>query len=149
VIDNGGKTGAILRSFVASCKRRGVDSVRAAGTEVSSGQFTITPSGIGIFVLSTDASQPGAILNPDFSVNAQSNPAVQGSYVQLYWTGFAQSTQVMFGDTPGMVLYSGPVSGAPGLWQINVTVPSTAAGQIPVYAIADNTVSNAVTIWLK
>jgi uncharacterized protein (TIGR03437 family) len=30
-------------------------SVRAAGTEVSSGQFTITPSGIGIFVLSTDA----------------------------------------------------------------------------------------------
>jgi uncharacterized protein (TIGR03437 family) len=124
-------------------------SVRAAGTEVSSGQFTITPSGIGIFVLSANASQPGAILNPDFSVNAQSNPAVQGSYVQLYGTGFAQSTQVMFADTPGTVLYSGPVSGVPGLWQINVTVPSVAAGQIPVYAIADNTASNAVTVWVK
>ncbi|MBV9744426.1 MAG: hypothetical protein JO099_11730 [Acidobacteriia bacterium] len=123
-------------------------SLRAAGTAVSTGQFTITPSGIGIFVVSSDPSQPGAILNPDYSVNTQSNPTAQGSYLQLYAKGFAQSTEVMFADTPGTVLYSGP-SGSPGIWQINVTVPSIAAGQTPVYVIADNTVSNAVTVWLK
>jgi len=124
-------------------------SVRAGATEVSKGQFTVSTSGLGIFVLSTDLSQPGAVLNPDYSVNTSANPAARNSIVQIYGTGFAQSTQIFFGNVPATVLYSGPVPGVAGLWQINATVPAGMTGQLPVFAIADNTVSNTVTVWVK
>jgi uncharacterized protein (TIGR03437 family) len=124
-------------------------SVRTGSIEVSNGQFTVTPAGLGFFVLSTDFSQPGAVLNPDFTINTATNAAPRNSIVQIYGTGFAQATRVLFGDTPAQVLYSGPVTGVAGLWQINTTVPAGATGQLPVYAIGDNTVSNAVTVQVK
>jgi len=124
-------------------------SVRTGTTEVSNGQFTVTATGLGLFALSGDPSQPGAVLNQDFTINGAGNPASQGSVVQIFGTGFAQSTQVLFGDTPAPVAYSGLVAGVPGLWQINATVPAGIAGQIPVYAVAGNTASNAVTVWVK
>jgi uncharacterized protein (TIGR03437 family) len=124
-------------------------SVRVGATEVSNGQFSVTASGLGIFVLSTDLSQPGAVLGPDYTVNTSANPAAQNSIVQIYGTGLAQSTLVFFGDVPATVLYSGPVPSVAGLWQINATVPAGKTGQLPVFAIADNTVSNAVTVWVK
>jgi uncharacterized protein (TIGR03437 family) len=124
-------------------------SVRVGTAEVSSGQFTVTPQSLGLFVLSNDLSQPGAVLNADFTINGNDSPALQNSVVQIYGTGLAQSTQVLFGDSPAQVTYSGPVVGVAGLWQINATVPAGIAGQIPVYAIAGNAPGNAVTIWVK
>jgi uncharacterized protein (TIGR03437 family) len=126
-----------------------VISVRSGGAEVSNGAFTVIPAGLGLFVLPGDSSEPGAVLNQDSSVNGAASPASQNSVVQIYGTGFAQSAQVLFGDTPAQALYNGPVAGVPGLWQINATVPAGMTGQIPVYAITGNTVSNAVTVWVK
>jgi uncharacterized protein (TIGR03437 family) len=122
-------------------------SVRAGGAEVASGQATITAASLGIFVLQpTDAAQPGAVLNQDSSVNSASNPAAAGSIVQIFATGYASAAQVLFGDLPATVLFSGPSSQYPGLWQINAQVPATASGQVPIYAIAGSIASNAVTI---
>ena len=127
-------------------------SVRVGSSEVSTGQFTVVPASLGIFVLSTDPSQPGAVLNTDSSINGPGAPAPRNSILQIFGTGFAQTTQVFFGDTAGQILYSGP-TGVPGLWQINATLPDGASGQLPVYAIAGggsgNTVSNAVTVWVQ
>ncbi len=124
-------------------------SVRTGATEAATGEFTVTSPGIGLFSLSADPSQPGAILNQDSSVNTAASPAAQGSVVQIFGTGFAQATQVMFNDTPAQAQYSGPVAGVPGLWQINATLPTGMTGQIPIYAIAGNSVSNAVTLWVQ
>jgi uncharacterized protein (TIGR03437 family) len=124
-------------------------SVRAGTTEVANGQFIIVPASLGIFALSADPSQPGAILNSDSGVNSSTAPAQQNSIIQIFGTGAAQSTQLFFGDTPAQVSYSGPVAGAPGLWQINATVPAGLTGQLPVYAITANAPSNAVTLWVK
>jgi uncharacterized protein (TIGR03437 family) len=114
-------------------------SVSAGGSEVANGQFTVTPVSIGLF----------AVLNEDSNINGTAAPALQNSTIQIFATGFAQTTQVLVGDSPVQALYSGPVIGAAGLWQINATVPSGATGQLPVYTIAGNTVSNAVTVWVK
>lgn len=126
-----------------------VISVRAGGTEAASGQFTVLPQSLELFSLAPDPSQPGAVLNQDFSINGATSPAAQGSVVQIYGTGYAESTQVLFGDIPAKVLYSAPVAGAPGLWQVNAMAPLGLTGQLPVYTISGNTVGNAVTVWVE
>jgi uncharacterized protein (TIGR03437 family) len=125
-------------------------SVRAGGTELASGQATITAVGAGIFVLAgTNPSQPGAVENQDYSVNSNSNPASPGSVVQIFATGYGQlsgSPQVFFADIPAQILFSGPIAQYPGLWQINAVVPASVSGQVPVFIAAGNLTSNAVTI---
>lgn len=121
-------------------------SVQAGGTEVARGQANFTASSLGIFVLQPDPSQPGAVLNQDSTVNSSSNPAAAGTIVQIFATGYAKAAQVFFGDAPAQVLFSGPAPQYPGLWQINAQMPAPVSGQVPIYAIAGNIVSNAVTI---
>ncbi|SPE40949.1 conserved hypothetical protein [Candidatus Sulfopaludibacter sp. SbA3] len=131
-------------------------SVRAGGKELASGQAAITSTGPGLFVLQTlDPEQPGAILNQDSTVNGTANMAAAGSVLQIYGTGHgpldaSQSApvQVIVGGQPAQVLYSGE-TGTPGLWQINIQLPAGLTGQLPVYVIAGNTASNAVTVWVK
>jgi uncharacterized protein (TIGR03437 family) len=133
-------------------------SVRAAGVELASGQFTVSLAGPGIFVLdSTDPQQPGAIENQDFSVNSSSNRAMVGSVVQIFGTGYGPldstggaAVQVFFGDLPAQVLFSGPAPALPGLWQINAVVPAgTPSGQSPLFLIAGNLATNGVTMWVQ
>jgi uncharacterized protein (TIGR03437 family) len=123
-------------------------SVRAGGSEIASGTFTVSASGPGIFVLQpADPQQPGAIENQDFSVNDVTHPAAPGTAIQIYATGFggdALPVQVFFADVPAQILYSGPVG--PGLWQINAMVPNGLSGRTPVYLISGGLPSNAVTI---
>jgi len=128
-------------------------SVRAGGAELANGQVDITAVGPGIFVLqAVNPSQPGAVENQDYSVNSGSNPAAPGSVVQIFATGYGQLSgppQVFFGDTPAQVLFSGELPQYPGLWQINAVVPPSLSGQIPVFIIAGNLSSNAVTISVR
>jgi uncharacterized protein (TIGR03437 family) len=130
-------------------------SVRGGGAELASGQAAITTAGPGIFVLQPqDPSQPGAILNQDSTVNGAGNTAAAGSILQIFATGHGPldgsqqaAAQVIAGGQPAQVLYSGEA--APGLWQINAQLPAGLTGQLPVYAIAGNTASNPVTVWVK
>jgi uncharacterized protein (TIGR03437 family) len=130
-------------------------SVRAASQELANGQATITPEGPGIFVLDpTNPSQPGAVENQDYSINSPANPASRGSAISIYATGYGRldssgraDAQVYFGDMPARVLYSAPVDGIPGLWQINVQVPATVSpGVIALFLVAGNVPSNAVIV---
>jgi len=131
-------------------------SVRAGGKELASGQAAIASAGPGLFVLQPlDPTQPGAILNQDSTVNSAANVAAAGSILQIYGTGHgpldaSQSApvQVIVGGQPAQVLYSNEM-GIPGLWQINIQLPAGLTGQLPVYVIAGNTASNAVTVWVK
>ncbi len=128
-------------------------SVRAGGTELANGQVAITAAGPGIFVRQAlDPSQPGVVENQDYSVNSSSNPAAAGSVVQIFATGYGQLSgppEVFFGDTPAQVLFSGELPQYPGLWQIDAVVPPSLSGQIPVFIIAGNLSSNAVTVSLR
>jgi len=132
-------------------------SVRAAGAELAAGQAAITTTGPGLFVLqSLDPSQPGAVLNQDSTVNGASNPAAASSILQIFATGHgpldasqSAAVRVVAGGQAAQVLYSGEVAGVPGLWQINAQLPAGLTGQLPVYAIAGNTASNGVTVWVK
>ena len=130
-------------------------SVRASGQELANGQVTITAAGPGIFVWNAaNPSQPGAVENQDYSVNSPGNPAARGTAVSIYATGYGPldssgtaAAQAYFGDTPAQVLYSAPVAGVPGLWQINVQVPATVSpGVLPLFLVAGNVASNAVTV---
>ncbi|MBV8844025.1 MAG: hypothetical protein JO307_14550 [Bryobacterales bacterium] len=130
-------------------------SVRAAGVELATGQFMITASSPGLFILQpADPAQPGAVENQDYSVNSQSNPAPGGSVIQIFATGYgaldasgSAPVQAYIAELPAEVLFSGPI--APGLWQINARVPASLSGQASLFLISGNAVSNAVTIWVQ
>jgi uncharacterized protein (TIGR03437 family) len=150
----GGNTGQVNFLVPASITPGSTTvSVRAGGTELANGQVAITAVGPGIFVLQAlDPSQPGAVENQDYSVNSRSNPAAPGSVVQIFATGYGQLSgppQVFFGDTPAQVLFSGELAQYPGLWQIDAVAPLSLSGQIPVFIIAGNLSSNAVTISVR
>ncbi|HTP33631.1 MAG TPA: hypothetical protein VMJ75_15740, partial [Candidatus Acidoferrales bacterium] len=132
-------------------------SVRAGGQEVAAGQAAITLAGPGLFVMTADPWQPGAIENQDSSLNSASNPAAVGSIISIYATGAGSPdgsgnapVSVFFGDYPAEVLASVPLAQYPGLWQINARVPALPImGRIPVFAIAGHLASNAATMTVR
>jgi uncharacterized protein (TIGR03437 family) len=127
-------------------------SVRAGGSELGNGQFTVSATGPGIFILNaTDGAQPGAVENQDYTVNAAANPAKPGSVVQIFATGYGKldgsgntPAQVYLNGEPVQVVYSGSI--APGLWQINAVLPADFRGQATLFVVAGALASNAVTI---
>jgi uncharacterized protein (TIGR03437 family) len=130
---------------------RAVISVRAAGQELASGEGTIDADGPGIFILQPgDPSQPGAVENEDYSINAGSNPAAKGSVVRIFATGHgaaAGTVQVFFGDTQAQVVYSGIPE--PGLWRIDAVVPQGVSGPTPMFLVSGNVASNGVSVWVR
>ena len=89
--------------------------------------------------LFADSDGQASALNQDGTVNSASNPAALGSILVLYGTGQGVGTNpvtVTIGGYQSQVLYSGPVAGYPGLWQVNITLPSgyVAPGALNVIA---------------
>jgi len=125
--------------------------VRAGAKEIASGTVTISRSGPGIFVTQpADPSQPGAILNQDGTLNGQANPAVSGSIVQIFATGYGgQPVQVYFAEQPAEVIFSGPHSQFAGLWQVNARIPAGLTGQVSGVFFSDTLPSNGVTVWVR
>ena len=125
--------------------------VKLAGASVAQGAVTITQTSPGIFILNgLDPSQPGAIENPDYSVNSQTSPAAAGDFLQIYATGVGSaSPYVYLADVAGQVLFSGVVG--PGLWLVDVKIPPSFPyhGQIPVAISAGGILSNGGTAWIR
>ncbi len=111
----------------------------------------------GIFTLDASGVGPGAILNQDFTVNANANRAARGSIVAIYLTGggntnpasvdasitpttlplpqLIQPVSVLIGGSVAQVQYAGAAPGGiAGFTQINVTVPAgvTPGPAVPV-----------------
>jgi uncharacterized protein (TIGR03437 family) len=109
----------------------------------------LTLSAPGVFTLDSSGTGLGAILHADFSVVNAASPAKRGETVQIYLTGLGAVTPAVPDGTAGgsspvsqtnekvavfiagqttTLLYSGLAPGLPGLYQINVTIPSTLVG---------------------
>ncbi len=89
--------------------------------------------------------------NQDGSVNSAAVPAPIGSVIVLYGTGQGVSglpVSVQIGGYPAEVLYAGPVTGYPGLLQINALIPgSVAPGNVSVsFAVGQASSQPGVTI---
>ncbi len=105
--------------------------------------------------LFADSSGQAAANNQDGSLNSQSNPAARGSIVSLYGTGLGISddpVSVTFANFTAQVLYAGPSAEYPGLFQINVQVPS---GYLPtgdlavVVTVGPSPSQSGVSIWVN
>jgi uncharacterized protein (TIGR03437 family) len=97
-----------------------VDVATASDTQVQ-----VVAAAPGLFLANATSDQAAA-LNQDGSHNSSGNPAVRGSYVSLFATGWSDPSLVVtiaIGGYGATVLYAGPAPGFPGLMQINVQVP--------------------------
>ena len=125
-------------------------SVQANGSELASGQFTITAAGPGIFVSDpADPSQPAVLLNEDSSANSAASPATPGSIVQFQVTGYDPAARVFLGGVPADITGSGPLVELPGRWQIQARLPQNITGQVALYIVAGGVPSNGVTLWVR
>ena len=153
--------------------------VTYAGQTSNSQSLQLAATTPAIFTQNSSGTGPGAILNQDYSLNTQANPAAPGSVVQIYMTGEGLTTPVQTTGTVTPVNTSGvgPVTPAPqqsisvliggqpakldfageapyfvaGVLQVNAELPSTvSSGAIPIMVRVGNQISQSgVTVWVK
>ena len=153
---------AIMPSAVAA----GQLTLQVAGAPGSATQsVNVTATAPGIFVIGTTAagSPLGAILNQDGSINSANNPLPRGQYISIYGTGLGAtvaqqnlqvataSVQALLDGTPLTPSYAGLTPGVPGLYQVNLQIPSgTPPGTSHTVAIqAAGQTSNIVALSLE
>jgi uncharacterized protein (TIGR03437 family) len=144
-----------------------VDSAGLNGSTVSANIADAAP---GIFSADSSGTGQGAVLNQDYSPNSASNPALEGSVIQIYCTGLGAVTPTLAAGSPGAssapynvtvlaptVSFNGGVPeaaqfsamapGFVGLYQVNAQVPMGVSGNaVALQVIAGGVVSNTVTI---
>jgi len=130
-------TGATASIVVVNNGQRS-NTVELPLARTSPGIFTIPPAGTG----------PGALLHANFSLISPNSPARRGETVQLFLTGLGpvspatpdgaaapsnplsfvtSNLNVYVGGRPATVIFKGLAPGLAGLYQINFTVPASAA----------------------
>jgi uncharacterized protein (TIGR03437 family) len=115
--------------------------VEVGGAMVASGTATVAASAPGLFV-----ADPLDVARPAAGVAAAVSP---GDVLHLYGTGLTSDTpRVFFGADEAAVLGSTLLPSIPGLWQIDVVVPSV-SGQVPVFVALANAASNGVTVTVQ
>jgi uncharacterized protein (TIGR03437 family) len=127
-------------------------SVLYQGVSIASIPVTEADSAPTLFASS---SGQAAADNQDESINSQSNPAPRGSIISLYGTGLGLAgvgtTTVTVEGYSATVLYAGPVSAYPGLFQINLQVP---AGFLPpgnstvIVSVGQASSQPGITVWV-
>ncbi len=118
-------------------------------------EYEGTSSGVvSIHVREADPGLFAPVLNQDFSLNGETNPAVRGSVVQLFATGQGVVNPVQETGAPGpvvapfpapvlpvkawvddqeaSVLFAGLTPGLVGLMQLNVRLPASANGALTI-----------------
>jgi uncharacterized protein (TIGR03437 family) len=111
----------------------------------------------GLFTLSGRPEGPVAARHADGRVVSDLVPAAPGEVIELYGTGQGirnpallmpeLAPVVRIGGITADLLYAGPTSGWPGLYQINVRVPEGVVGQaVPVDLRFGQFVSNVATL---
>jgi uncharacterized protein (TIGR03437 family) len=126
----------------------------------------------GVYTLDQSGSGPGAILHADFSLVNASNPATAGETVLVYLTGMGTvnpsvsdgtagtpttlyrsnaDVGVLVAGKPAAVSFNGLAPGFPGLYQLNVTLPSPlgASGNVPLVIQTNNAYHDQVDIPVK
>ncbi len=123
----------------------------------------IQPAAPALFTASASGTGQGAILNQDFTVNSDSNPAHPGTIVALFGTGggpfqtamgdgttagvtnLALPVTAQVGGVNAQVMYAGSAPGlVAGGVQINVMIPAnTAAGDVAVVVMVNGVASQS------
>ena len=131
--------------------------VISSGTGNATAQASISGVAPEIFTLSS--TQP-AITNQDNTLNTVSNPALRGSTIVIYGTGFGAvgsssglspvrtALSVFISGTQLTPSFAGLTPGALGLYQVNVVVPPTLPPglSLPLYLKQGAASSQPVTI---
>jgi uncharacterized protein (TIGR03437 family) len=143
--------------------------VVSAGLNGSTVTANIAATAPGIFSIDSSGSGQGAVLNQDFSANNASNPAAQGSVIQIYCTGLGAVTGNLAAGSPGAtsapfnttvatptvtiggvnaaVQFSAVAPGFVGLYQVNAQVPAgVSGGAVPLQVSSGGAASNTVTV---
>jgi uncharacterized protein (TIGR03437 family) len=120
--------------------------VSTGGLDTDPVTMKVLPYDPGLFTFDGNPAGPAAALKADYSAVSAASPALRGSVIMLFGTGFGpvspsvgsgqpgkdsqnltvQTPLVLFGDRPGKVLYSGLAPGLVGVYQVNVEVPADA-----------------------
>ncbi|MGO9230914.1 MAG: SBBP repeat-containing protein [Bryobacteraceae bacterium] len=137
----------------------------------SSGPVEFSVAQAAPYIFQNAAGQATAVLNQDYSVNSSTNPAVVGSYLQVYLTGIGSvsnppadgSAASLTKLSPSTLPWSATISGwtstsqynflglAPGwvgLDQANVMVPGLSTGAYPLIITVGGVASNGPTVYV-
>jgi len=139
----------------------GALTLASGGTVAGSTNFLVQSVAPGLFLLGQGRA---AVLNEDYSINAENQPAAAGSYISAYMTGLGpvdnpvptgqaasanplsritSPVTATIGGQPATVLFAGLAPGFAGFYQVNLMVPQLQPGdyalQITVGGIASNT----------
>jgi len=138
--------------------------VSVNGAVIATTTLAIQASAPGLF---TQPQGGAAVLNQNGLVNSASQPAAAGSVIAAYVTGLgAVNPPVSTGaaapsghlstitgqvtatiaSLPALVQFAGLAPGFAGLYQVNIQVPSVAAGQYPLQIFEDGVRSNAALV---
>jgi uncharacterized protein (TIGR03437 family) len=132
----------------------------------------VAPTAPGVYSLDQSGSGPGAILHADFGLVNAARPAAPGETVLIYLTGMGTVNPAVSDGTAGgsnplnksvsdvvvlvagqqaTVGYNGLAPGFPGLYQINVTLPTILAGggNLPLAIQTNNAYHDQVDIPIK
>jgi len=127
-----------------------------------SAQQSITISPVAPAIFSVTATQ-AAITNQDNSLNSSSNPALRGSTIVVYGTGFgavsasgklsvaAMPVTALIGGVPIAAAFAGLTPGAVGLYQANIPLPSTLPPglNLPLLLTQAGVLSNTVNVAIQ
>jgi len=143
--------------------------VVSAGLNGSTVTANIAATAPGIFSVNSNGAGQGAVLNQDYSANSASNPAAEGSVIQIYCTGLGAVTPTLAAGSAGAtsapynatvvtptvtingvnapVQFSAVAPGFVGLYQVNAQVPTGVSGSaLPLQITSAGVTSNTVTI---
>ena len=142
-------------------------TITSGGTTAGTANFLIEPVAPGLFTLGQGRA---AVLNADYSINADNQPASVGSFISAYMTGLGpvdspvptgqaasanplsqvtSSVTATIGGQPATVLFAGLAPDFAGLYQVNVTVPQLAPGDYPLQITVAGLASNTGTISVR
>ncbi len=131
--------------------------------------LALVPAAPGLFSADSSGSGPGSILNADYTLNTEENPASAGDIVVLYGTGGGLTsspatdgaitgsampvaeTTVTINGVPAEVLYAGNAGGiVAGIIQLNIRLPKGISGALPVVVTTAGASSQAtVTVAIR
>jgi uncharacterized protein (TIGR03437 family) len=135
----------------------------STGQILAAATFGLQPAAPGIFTANAQGTGQAAATNSDGTPNNSGNQVARGGIITLWLTGSGFIPGVQDGVAPGAAIstpvlpkvfinglpatniqYSGVSPQFPGLWQINVQVPSTTppGNNIPVLVTMDDYPSN-------
>lgn len=147
-----GQANAVVPYEIAGQSQVAIE-VQYQGASSPGTTLPVASAAPGIFTSNSTGTGPAAALNQNGSLNGAANPAADGAYVVLYFTGggqtnpagvtgsvtgsvlkkLVQNVTATIGGQPALVAFAGAAPGfVDGALQMNLIVPAGVHGTVPV-----------------